>query len=102
MARRTTTATRTKKAAEEKPRYKCRDCIHSYDWSGRAYDGSLMLCRCRHDKKSQCGRAYDGSLMLCRCRHDKKSQCGRFCKFLSDPQCEHFVKREGADHGKPE
>lgn len=81
MARRTTTATRTKKAAEEKPRYKCRDCIHSYDWSGRAYDGSLMLCRCRHDKKSQ---------------------CGRFCKFLSDPQCEHFVKREGADHGKPE
>lgn len=46
--------------------------MYSYDWSGRAYDGSLILCRCPYDDKSK---------------------NGKFCKFLKDPQCERFEKR---------
>lgn len=58
------------KAVVEKPRYKCKDCKHSYDW---------------HEK------AHDGSLFLCRCTLDEKTEHGKWCKFLSDPQCKHFV-----------
>lgn len=53
--------------------FKCRDCRHSYDWHSKALDGHLILCRCPLDVKSE---------------H------GRWCKFLSDPACPQFVKRE--------
>lgn len=56
----------------ETPQYHCRDCAHSYDWHNKAHDGHLIFCRCPHDAKS---------------KH------GKFCKFLSDSQCDQFVKR---------
>lgn len=46
------------------------DCAKSYDWHSKALDGHLILCRCPH-----------------------KQEGGRYCIFLNDPQCEHFVKR---------
>lgn len=61
------------KAVAEKPRYQCKDCKHSYDWHSKALDGHLILCRCKEDKITE---------------H------GRWCKFLSDPQCEHFILRQ--------
>lgn len=61
------------KTVAEKPRYQCKDCKHSYDWHSKALDGHMILCRCKEDKKTE---------------H------GRWCKFLSDPQCEHFKLRE--------
>lgn len=64
---------RTSRKKPEAPQYRCKDCAHSYDWHSKALDGHLILCRCPHDAHSQ---------------H------GKFCKFLSDPQCEQFVKRE--------
>lgn len=64
---------RTPKKKPEAPQYRCRDCAHSYDWYNRSF--------------------HDGHLILCRCPHDAKSQHGKFCKFLSDYQCDHFVKR---------
>lgn len=60
------------KKKQNTPQYHCKDCVHSYDWHSKALDGHLILCRCPHDEKSQ---------------H------GKFCKFLSDPQCDKFVKR---------
>lgn len=54
------------------PKFQCRDCAHSYDWHSKAIDG--------HD-------------ILCRCKQDEKSEYGKWCKFLSDPQCEHFKHR---------
>lgn len=68
--RRTSTSAARRKKEPQKPH--CRDCVYSYDWSGRAYDGSLILCRCPYDDKSK---------------------NGKFCKFLKDPQCERFEKR---------
>lgn len=56
----------------EQPKFKCRDCAHSYDWHSKALDGHLILCRCKLDEKTE---------------------FGRWCKFLSDPQCEHFKQR---------
>lgn len=50
--------------------YHCKDCAKSYDWHSKALDGHLILCRCPH-----------------------KQEGGRYCIFLNDPQCEHFVKR---------
>lgn len=50
--------------------YRCKDCAKSYDWLSKALDGHLILCRCPH-----------------------KQEGGRYCIFLNDPQCEHFVKR---------
>ncbi|MBR8725522.1 hypothetical protein IX334_001929 [Bacteroides pyogenes] len=50
-------------------KYHCRDCANSYDWHSKALDGSLILCRCKYDAKTE---------------H------GKWCKFLKDPQCEHF------------
>ena len=52
--------------------FHCSDCKHSYDW---------------HDK------ALDGHLILCRCKLDAKSEYGKWCKFLSDWECDNFVKR---------
>lgn len=69
------------KAAQESP-YKCRDCRHSYDWQNRSFN--------------------DGHLILCRCKLDKKSEFGKWCKFLSDPACSQFIKREDSDNGKKE
>ncbi len=61
-----------RKKQPEAPKRRCRDCAHSYDWHKKALDGHLILCRCPHDARSQ---------------H------GKFCKFLSDPECEHFKDR---------
>ena len=57
----------------EKPRYKCKDCKHSYDWNSKALDGHMILCRCKYDEKTE---------------H------GKWCKFLSDPQCKHLDLRQ--------
>lgn len=59
----------------EKPKYQCRHCKHSYDWCSKALDGHFILCRCPFYKE------------------------GKYCRFLSDSQCEHFLKREDADNG---
>ena len=64
-----------RKQETDKPKYFCRDCKHSYDWHSKALDGHLILCRCPLDKKTE---------------------NGRWCKFLSDPMCEHFEIREDA------
>jgi hypothetical protein len=61
-----------KKALQEQPQHRCRDCAHSYDWHSKALDGHLILCRCRFDEKTE---------------------YGRWCKFLSDPECAHFKQR---------
>lgn len=53
----------------EDAKYHCRDCFHSYDWHSKALDGHLILCRCKFDSKTG---------------------FGKWCKFLSDPMCEHF------------
>lgn len=64
-----------KVAAQEEPKYQCCDCANSYDWHSKALDGHLILCRCPY-----------------------KQQGGKFCIFLKDPQCEHFILR--TDNGK--
>ena len=74
MARRTVTTARRQKA-QEKPKYQCRHCGHSYDWHERDWKGEPFLCRCPY---------YKG---------------GRFSRFLTDPQCEHFLIREEAGDG---
>lgn len=51
------------------PKYKCKDCKHSYDWHEKNWQGELFMCRCPY---------YTG---------------GKYCKFLKDPQCEHFELR---------
>ena len=58
-------------------RYQCRHCAHSYDWHSKALDGHLILCRCPY-----------------------KMEGGKYCIFLSDPTCEHFILRK--DDGKEE
>lgn len=60
---------------KEQPKYKCRDCGHSYDWHEKNYKGEPFLCRCPF---------YKG---------------GKFCRFLSDPQCGNFIKREVKTNG---
>lgn len=65
--------TRPKAKKPEAPKRCCRECAHSYDWHNRSFN--------------------DGHLILCRCPHDARSQHGKFCKFLSDPECEHFKER---------
>ena len=60
------------KEQAKNPQFQCRDCAHSYDWHSKAIDGHLMLCRCKQDINTE---------------H------GRWCKFLKDPQCEHFKPR---------
>lgn len=67
------------KAAQESSPYKCRDCRLSYDWHNKALDGHLILCRCKQDAKSE---------------------FGKWCKFLSDPACPQFIKREETDNGE--
>ena len=57
----------------EAPKKCCRECAHSYDWQNRSIDTH------RH--------------ILCRCPYDEKSGRGELCKFLSDPECEHFKDR---------
>lgn len=58
----------------EAPKRCCRDCSHSYDWQNRSFNGSHLI--------------------LCRCKYDAKSKYGKFCKFLSDKECEHFQERQ--------
>ena len=60
------------KEQANKPQFQCRDCAHSYDWHSKALDGHLILCRCKLDAKTE---------------------YGKWCKFLHDPQCEHFKRR---------
>lgn len=72
MAKRTSTSAARRKKEPQKPQHTCRDCVYSFDWHGLAYDGSLILCRCPFDNKSQ---------------------NGQFSKFLSDPQCDRFETR---------
>lgn len=80
MARISERARQAKQRAENP--YKCRDCRHSYDWRDKALDGHLILCRCPLDTKSE---------------H------GKWCKFLSDPACSQFEKREeDSNNGKKE
>lgn len=61
-----------KRQAHRQPQklYHCSDCQNSYDWRSEALDGHLILCRCKHYTE------------------------GRWCKFLSDYQCAHFIKRD--------
>ena len=70
------------KKKPEAPKYRCRDCAHSYDWQNRSF--------------------HDGHLILCRCKYDAKSQHGKFCKFLSDYACGSYLKRKDTDNGKTE
>ena len=72
MARRMTTQ---RGKQQEKPKYQCRHCKHSYDLYSKALDGHFILCRCPFYKE------------------------GKYFRFLSDPRCEHFLKREDADNG---
>ena len=69
--------TPAKRTAKEEVKFRCRDCERSYDWHSKALDGHLILCRCKY-----------------------KQDGGRYCIFLSDLQCEHFIKRK--DDGKDE
>lgn len=62
-------AKRTAKGIE-KPKYRCRDCRHSYDWHEKNRAGEFFMCRCPY-------------------HHN-----GKYIKFLSAPQCEHFARRE--------
>lgn len=64
---------RTTLEKTEQPQYSCRDCNHSYDWHSEALDGHMILCRCPNDKRTE---------------------FGKWCKFLKDPQCNHFSKRQ--------
>lgn len=62
---------------KEPPKYRCKDCRHSYDWNSKALDGHWILCRCPYDEKTE---------------------YGKWCKFLSDPSCEkHFELRNDAE-----
>lgn len=70
MARQPTRPKAKKPAA---PKRYCRECAHSYDWHNRSFN--------------------DGHLILCRCPLDKKTQHGKYCKFLSDPECDQFKPR---------
>nr|DAN17474.1 MAG TPA: hypothetical protein [Caudoviricetes sp.] len=59
---------------KEQPQFQCRDCAHSYDWCEKNYKGEPFMCRCPFYTD------------------------GKYLRFLSDPQCEHFIKRE-TDNG---
>ncbi len=67
-------AKRQKFKEVERPKYRCRDCKHSYDWHSKAHDGHLILCRCPFKQKG-----------------------GKYCIFLSDYQCEQFELRNGEE-----
>jgi len=64
-----------RRKAEPPTQYRCRDCQNSYDWQEIGYDGKPFLCRCQY-----------------------KQEGGKFCIFLNDRQCEHFILRK--DDGK--
>ena len=54
----------------ERPKYKCKDCKHSYDWHEIAMDtGKPFMCRCKYYTD------------------------GKYCKFLNDYQCNQFELR---------
>lgn len=61
---------RTTAKDDSRPTLTCRDCVHSYGWYNQSF--------------------HDGHFIFCRCQFYKN---GVFCKFLSDPQCANFVKR---------
>ena len=62
-----------RKPVKEEPKYRCRDCAHSYDWHEIGANGQPFMCRCKYYTE------------------------GKFCKFLSDHQCAHFLKRTDED-----
>lgn len=68
--------TNNRKKVTEKPQFFCKDCRHSYDWNSKALDGHWILCRCPYDKRTE---------------------YGRWCKFLSDPMCNHFELRSDGE-----
>ena len=65
-----------KKQQRERPKYSCRDCIHSYDWHEKNWRGKLFMCRCPHYKE------------------------GKFSKLLDDPQCNVFELRNNGTVGQ--
>lgn len=65
-----------KQVEKQNLKYTCRDCAKSYDWHEIGANGKPFMCRCQHHAD------------------------GKYCKFLSDKQCEHFIKR--SDNGKDE
>lgn len=62
-----------KAAAKACPKHTCGECANSYDWHEIGADGKPFMCRCPH---------YTG---------------GRFCRFLSDPQCDKFKPRKNGE-----
>lgn len=69
MAVRRNAKTAAKPAEEAGTAYTCNDCKHAYD---------------RHSQ------ALDGHMILCRCKHDAKSEHGKWCKFTRDRACSEF------------
>lgn len=53
--------------------FKCRDCVHAYDLSNKAWNGNYVLCRCKMDAESK---------------------YGEYKKLLSSNSCEHFKKKD--------
>ncbi|TYK34348.1 hypothetical protein FNJ59_07460 [Bacteroides pyogenes] len=51
-------------------KYRCIDCEHSYDWHEIGANGKPFMCRCPYYTD------------------------GKYCRFLNDPQCEHFKMRQ--------
>lgn len=65
-----------KRTNEEKPKYQCRNCKNSYNWHEKNWEGNFFMCYCKHYKE------------------------GKFSKFLSDPQCGHFIPLEDMNDGE--
>lgn len=63
-------ARRYNKAKKEKPEFCCRDCANCYGQYSRAVAGGYVLGYCRF-----------------------RGEGGKYCILLSEPQCEHFVKK---------
>ena len=68
--------TGAKNKQNDKPRRRCKECNHSYDWHSKAKDGHLILCRCPFQQEG-----------------------GKFCIFLRDYACEKFEERTQQQEG---
>ena len=71
MATRRMAPKSAKRTRQDVPQYQCRHCTFSYDWHEKAYDGSMMMCRCPYYTD------------------------GKWCQFLDHAACEHFNLRQG-------
>lgn len=58
-----------KPTAPAPPKRYCRDCVHAYDHHDKAAAGGFILARCQHYTE------------------------GRYCIFLKQAACQHFVAR---------